>query len=257
MLFGRFSDHPDGVIIASFSDRFAWISSIIFWSFVAYWNYYRDPRKPTLKAIVMSQLKELSSGSTHKSPSRSISADHSSKPVVTHAQPARVGSGPFGLAMGMKPAGVGTPIRIEESVQRYSKLTNGHDLYNEYRLTFGTTIGLCHVAACKTGIDTLDRGRNLKSEFRTVVAKYQSLYGPCTERDQTVSSEFAKFISICAEWSNATGAKLPEHVKSIIITAERISDGKGEVCVDYYYTNYTAFEGTGQVGPNEGQDQCL
>jgi hypothetical protein len=165
-------------------------------------------------------------------------------------------TGPFGLSMGMPPGALGQPQRVvSSSVLEYNTLPKGHDLFNKYQLTFCSMIGLCHVAAFRMGIRMSNGGYTLASEFRNVISRYEALYGPSTQREQTISSSGKGYFNIIAVWTSGSGAPLPKDVASIEIEAVRAANGDGVVCVNYYYTNSTMSKDQLQSTPKAASKQ--
>jgi hypothetical protein len=227
-----------------------------------------EPIKRTVTTVIVEQQKKAPSSSPVSIPSvkaaeptaapapPSVPTKVPTERKVTSVVVGGQQTGPFGLRMGMPPGVLGQPQRVvSSSVLEYDTLPQGHDLFNKYRLTFCSMIGLCHVAALRMGITMSDGGYTLASQFRNVVSKYEALYGPYWKRDQTVSSSYTSYISIIAVWTSGSTAGLPKDVASIEIEALRTADSEGVVRVNYYYTNSTMskdqIQRTSIAEPNE------
>ena len=247
LLIRRFADHPDGLLSASLSDAFTWIFSIVFWIALGIWYSTRGSNRGGIITILLSRL----SGS-----SVSESAGPTEIPSVTAIDTGKT-NGPFGLHMGMKPDALPSAKSHHGPDYIYDRLPRGHSYFNQYRLTYGSTIGLCCVTACATDIPMNDGGYKLVAMYREVLSMYEQRYGTYTERDRTVSSAYTKFINVQAEWLRGTGANLPPNVTSLTIVAQRTSDSRGEVCVHYYYSNYAAFEGNERNGMREDEEKFI
>ena len=164
-------------------------------------------------------------------------------------------AGPFGLEMGM------TIDQIDKNAKQISSgkfktdiVPKPHSSFEAYVLQFSSNTGLCYIKAVGKTFSVNSYGAELESVFTGLKDKLDTVYGKSklldalmpksiwNEPNDWMMGLYKKERLLAAEWNTGTGAKLPEHLSTIVMMAHAMGTDKGWVSVDYKFNNHHSCE---------------
>ncbi len=169
-------------------------------------------------------------------------------------------AGPFGLQQGMTLAdlqrhGSFKPAS-QEFVQTTTRLAGGHPDFVSYDVLVAPGQGLCQITALSTGIDTTADGQVLSQRFKGLADAMAGKYGQPTNiydhlrmgsvlYDQQVwmAGLLKRDRLLIAEWAPAEPGLLLDGLASIRMTTAALSEHRGQIEIEYRFSNYRDCQG--------------
>ena len=163
-----------------------------------------------------------------------------------------VGSGPFGLRMGMSrdelERAAGPLELVKPNIYKTTRPPRPHDRFEAYYLVVNRSAGLCKIQASGLTIETNNFGTQLHQEFDNLRGALESKYGPApvvtdrvrdgslwTEPQYWMMGLLKKDRTLAASWSSLGG-----ELEGIILETKALSTDRGWVTLGYFFRNSDA-----------------
>lgn len=160
-------------------------------------------------------------------------------------------AGPFGLSMGMTKEQIGGEIKeMGPGYYAITSVPEPNPNFKMYSLIIGKELGLAKIVAVTPAIKTNIFGDALKTKFEELEEllikkyggnkKFNSLaVGSIWNKPQEwMTSLKKKERNLSAAWDKNTGAKLPDDLAQITLTAAAVKSDLGIIVLMYYFSNF-------------------
>lgn len=161
--------------------------------------------------------------------------------------------GPFGLWQGMTLDDLGAaqanPTEINPGQYQLDSVPKPHSLFESYMVQIAPTIGLSWIQATSKEVPTSTFGVELKEAFINLESRLEKTYGPYERTDMllpdSIWNEPREWMQsllnrqryLKTQWSNSTGAKLPNSLNSVALICSANDTDSGLMLLEYTFDN--------------------